>query len=190
MFTHSLPSPLPVYYRRDQTGDDPWDRRNGWQHWSNSAFDITLLDEDGDEITVRLCMQDNRSVTALHKDRELTLHLDRLNLPVIVEGGSATIFRHGQTYVFQKQDPLESVGDQDQHSDTILSPMSGTVTVLDAEAGAKVAKGDRLLVLEAMKMEHALTSPRDGVIMQISARVGEQVDTGVTLIALEPEENN
>ena len=173
----------------DQTGDDPWDRRNGWQHWSKSTFDIALLDEDGDEITVRLRMQDSRTVTALHKDQELTLHLDRLNLPVIVEGDSATIFRHGQAYLFQKQDPLESVGDQDRHTDTILSPMSGTVTVLDAEEGAKVAKGDRLLVLEAMKMEHALTSPRDGVIMQVSARVGEQVDTGITLIALEPEEN-
>ena len=54
--------------------------------------------------------------------------------------------------------------------------------------GQSVAAGDRLAILEAMKMEHTLTAWRDGVIAEVLAEAGQQVDEGAALIAFEDEE--
>jgi 3-methylcrotonyl-CoA carboxylase alpha subunit len=53
------------------------------------------------------------------------------------------------------------------------------------QAGAKVAKGDSLLILEAMKMEHTIAAPKDGVVKEIHYAAGEQVPEGAELITLE-----
>ena len=49
-----------------------------------------------------------------------------------------------------------------------------------------MAKGEVLVVLEAMKMEHALTAPRDGVVAEVLVAAGAQVTDGALLLALEP----
>jgi 3-methylcrotonyl-CoA carboxylase alpha subunit len=59
---------------------------------------------------------------------------------------------------------------------------------VEAAAGDRVTKGQRLLTLEAMKMEHGLTAPFDGVVAEISAEVGAQVGEGTILARVEPEE--
>ncbi len=52
------------------------------------------------------------------------------------------------------------------------------------EAGAEVAKGDTLAVLEAMKMEHRLLAARDGVVAKVLVRAGDQVEAGAALVRL------
>ena len=66
--------------------------------------------------------------------------------------------------------------------------MPGKVTAVEVAAGDEVAKGQRLLTLEAMKMEHALTAPFDGSIAELNARPGDQVSEGQLLVKLEPAE--
>jgi 3-methylcrotonyl-CoA carboxylase alpha subunit len=66
--------------------------------------------------------------------------------------------------------------------------MPGLVKGLAARPGARVARGDVLVVLEAMKMEHALTAPRDGVIAEVAVAEGAQVTDGTLILALEPED--
>lgn len=66
--------------------------------------------------------------------------------------------------------------------------MPGLVKALDAQPGQAVTKGDRLAVLEAMKMEHSLLAPRDGVVAEVLAEAGTQVEAGAALIRLEDEE--
>ena len=58
----------------------------------------------------------------------------------------------------------------------------------DWAAGQRVARGDVLVVLEAMKMEHALLAPRDGVIAEVMVAAGAQVTDGMVLLHLEPED--
>jgi 3-methylcrotonyl-CoA carboxylase alpha subunit len=53
------------------------------------------------------------------------------------------------------------------------------------QAGAQVAKGQPLLILEAMKMEHTITAPADGTVQAIHYAAGEQVLEGAELIKLE-----
>ena len=61
----------------------------------------------------------------------------------------------------------------------IIAPMPGKVTAVEVSQGEKVAKGQRLLTLEAMKMEHGLTAPFDGVVAELSAQAGAQVQVEV-----------
>ena len=68
----------------------------------------------------------------------------------------------------------------------ILSPMPGKIVSVAVEAGQSVVKGQTLLTLEAMKMEHALAAPFDGVVSELSATAGGQVSEGVVLARLEP----
>ncbi len=69
-----------------------------------------------------------------------------------------------------------------------LSPMPGLVKSVHVTAGQAVSAGDRLAVLEAMKMEHALTAARDGVVAEVLARPGDQVEAGAPLIRLQDDE--
>jgi 3-methylcrotonyl-CoA carboxylase alpha subunit len=62
--------------------------------------------------------------------------------------------------------------------------MPGKVIKVMASAGAKVSKGEPLLILEAMKMEHTITAPADGVVKEIHYAAGEQVLEGAELITL------
>ena len=65
--------------------------------------------------------------------------------------------------------------------------MPGLVKAVFVEAGQRVAAGDRLAVLEAMKMEHTLSAGRDGVVAEVLAGAGDQVEAGAALIVLEEE---
>ena len=99
-------------------------------------------------------------------------------------GKSITLFASART--LEIRDPLDAVGASASTEDDIRAPMPGLVTAVAVAAGAEVAEGDRLLVLEAMKMEHVLRAPRDGVIAEVTAAAGDQVAGGGLLIALEP----
>ena len=63
--------------------------------------------------------------------------------------------------------------------------MSGKVIQVLVEKEARVRKGQALLILEAMKMEHTIAAPADGVVKEIRFAAGEQVLEGAELIALE-----
>jgi 3-methylcrotonyl-CoA carboxylase alpha subunit len=65
--------------------------------------------------------------------------------------------------------------------------MPGKVTAVYVLAGERVSEGQRLAVLEAMKMEHALVAPRDGVVADVLAQAGDQIEAGAALVRLEKD---
>jgi acetyl/propionyl-CoA carboxylase alpha subunit len=65
------------------------------------------------------------------------------------------------------------------------APMPGKVIAVKVAAGDTVARGDELLVVEAMKMENAVRAPREGRVKSVTARVGDMVAPGVVLVELE-----
>jgi biotin carboxyl carrier protein len=67
----------------------------------------------------------------------------------------------------------------------IKAPMPGLILDVSVKPGDVVNEGDYLLVLEAMKMENALTAPRDGVVKAVSIKKGDTVDKGELLIEME-----
>ncbi|MGN6819652.1 MAG: acetyl/propionyl/methylcrotonyl-CoA carboxylase subunit alpha [Sphingomonas sp.] len=70
----------------------------------------------------------------------------------------------------------------------ILAPMPGRVIAVDVAAGDAVTKGQKLLTLEAMKMEHGLTAPFDGVVAELNASAGAQVQVDALLVKIEKAE--
>ncbi len=68
----------------------------------------------------------------------------------------------------------------------ILAPMPGRVIAVDVLEGDPVVKGQRLLTLEAMKMEHALTAPFDGTVAELAVDVHAQVQVDALLVRIDP----
>ena len=77
-------------------------------------------------------------------------------------------------------DPADAVA-----SGSLLAPMPGTVVRVSVEAGATVAAGDAVLVLEAMKMQHTVTAPHAGTVAEINVEPGAQVASGEVLAVVE-----
>jgi 3-methylcrotonyl-CoA carboxylase alpha subunit len=103
----------------------------------------------------------------------------------MMQGSRVDVFVDGSHSVLFLHDPLE----QGIQGDTALgagltAPMPGKIIAVNVRAGQRVKKGDALLVLEAMKMEHVVIAPAEGIIEEVYFGVGEQVSEGVTLIAL------
>ena len=65
--------------------------------------------------------------------------------------------------------------------------MPGKVLQVRVAAGDRVARGDTLVILEAMKMEHAVTAPHDGTVAEVRAEPGQQVEAGAILVVLDEE---
>jgi propionyl-CoA carboxylase alpha chain len=65
--------------------------------------------------------------------------------------------------------------------------MPGKVIELRVEVGQRVAAGEVLIVLEAMKMEHPMRAPEDGVVAELRVAAGEQVENGALLLVVETD---
>ncbi|MDO5646437.1 acetyl/propionyl/methylcrotonyl-CoA carboxylase subunit alpha [Paracoccus sp. (in: a-proteobacteria)] len=91
----------------------------------------------------------------------------------------------GRTVHLAPLDPLDRQGADDGGDGLTRSPMPGLVKSVHVTAGQQVQAGDRLAVLEAMKMEHSLTAARAGTVAEVLAAAGDQVEAGAPLIRLD-----
>jgi propionyl-CoA carboxylase alpha chain len=73
---------------------------------------------------------------------------------------------------------------------SLVAPMPGAVVAVDVAEGDQVMAGQRLLVLEAMKMQHPVVAPAAGVVRSLGVEVGAQVDAGAVLALIEPTEES
>jgi 3-methylcrotonyl-CoA carboxylase alpha subunit len=105
-------------------------------------------------------------------------------LPVVKAGGQIHVFDAGQCFSFAPHDPLARGAVTGAAGNATVSPMPGLVKAVFVGPGQAVQAGDRLAVLEAMKMEHTLTAARDGVVAEVLVDAGAQVEAGAVLILL------
>ena len=100
--------------------------------------------------------------------------------------GGVYAFAGGRQAYVELIDPLErSAGGPDEGDGGVRAPMNGRVVALFVEEGAAVEAGQRLAVVEAMKMEHALVAPFAGVVRDLVATVGDQVEMGERIMRVE-----
>tara|TARA_B100000686_G_C16360754_1_gene747596 strand:+ start:98 stop:592 length:495 start_codon:yes stop_codon:yes gene_type:complete len=99
------------------------------------------------------------------------------------------VFSDGINYLVSRMDKTVRDKQSDEESDTVvLSPITGKLLDLKASNGSKVEKGDVVIVLEAMKMEHRLKAPLDGIVSNLtSIEEGGQVREGELLFEVECE---
>jgi 3-methylcrotonyl-CoA carboxylase alpha subunit len=108
----------------------------------------------------------------------------------VAHRNSVYVLRHGrQTKVTLRDATLDEAGDQDK-SGLVRAPMHGKVLSLLVAPGARVARGQRVAVIEAMKMEHTLVAPIDGTVAEIAVAQDAQVAEGgkVMVIVATPNE--
>ena len=111
-------------------------------------------------------------------------HLKDQHLPPLYQNGSEiTVFVNGGL-LFEILDPLNRTSDALDQAVQINAPMPGLVRNILVKSGQHVTQGARLLVLEAMKMEHVLVAPRDCLIKDVLVQSGAQVAADDALIAL------
>ena len=108
----------------------------------------------------------------------------------VVEAGEAIIAWHGgrQTKVVL----AEAIAVDLEHLDSggvVSAPMHGKVLSIDVKKGERVEKGQRLGVIEAMKMEHVLTSPVEGIVSEVAVNAGDQVAERVKLLVVTADDN-
>jgi len=97
------------------------------------------------------------------------------------------VSRAGDTFVFRDA-RTEGAAGAAAGDGAIVSPMPGKIIALEIAAGDTVTKGQKLLTLEAMKMEHSLTAPFDGTVAELNAAAGAQVSEGALLVRIEKGE--
>ena len=100
------------------------------------------------------------------------------------EGGQVVVFADGQAFGFATA--ARGIVGHGAHDGDILAPMPGKVTSVEVLQGEKVVKGQRLLTIEAMKMEHGLAAPFDGTVAELAATAGAQVQVDALLARIEP----
>jgi 3-methylcrotonyl-CoA carboxylase alpha subunit len=103
-----------------------------------------------------------------------------------VAGERVLVFSAGQAFAFTLPGAA-GAGGGGEGEGTLVSPMPGRIISVDVRQGDKVAKGQKLVTLEAMKMEHSLVAPFDGVVAELAAKEGTQVSEGALLARVEKE---
>jgi acetyl/propionyl-CoA carboxylase alpha subunit len=105
---------------------------------------------------------------------------------LITEDDEIVVFEAGEAFAFATRPPRADAPEGAGSDGQVRAPMPGRVTALAVKPGQTVEKGQALLTLEAMKMEHALTAPFAGKVKTLAARLGDQVVEGAVLAVLEP----
>jgi 3-methylcrotonyl-CoA carboxylase alpha subunit len=108
-------------------------------------------------------------------------------LPTRDFGDAIVVFAGGNSYAFTDPKLTTQVAGPGS-TGRIISPMPGRIVAVLVKAGDRVAKGQPVVILEAMKMEHTLTAPFQGTVTAISATEGNQVSEGVVLARIDFEE--
>jgi 3-methylcrotonyl-CoA carboxylase alpha subunit len=159
---------------------DPWDALAGFAHFQPLPR-RARVEHGGETVTAEIVQTSPSIVSVQMADgREVNLSLD--NPPRLATWpGHITVFEGGHAHDFVAADPLLRVAAGGAAASSMRAPMPGVVKLVRVAVGESVRKGQALLVLEAMKMEHAILAGRDGVIAEI-AREGSQVAEGTALV--------
>ncbi|MDI9246376.1 acetyl/propionyl/methylcrotonyl-CoA carboxylase subunit alpha [Marinobacter sp. CHS3-4] len=180
---------------------DPWSPFATLRQWRlNGEFAEPLLLKTGEtvhELKVQVHKdglrihngdrQDHLQATLTDDRLDVTLNGHRQSLYGHLNGDELTLFRHGRTFrctVFKERFGLEDAG----HEGSLEAPMNGAVIAVQAKKGDTVTAGQTLVIMEAMKMEHAIKAPANGVVTDVFYSEGDQVAEGAELIAIDVTE--
>lgn len=107
---------------------------------------------------------------------------------VVADHDAVHIHALGRSWRLEVVDPVERRRAAAAQADLAAAPMPGTVVAVAVSPGDAVIEGQRLVVIESMKMQSEIVAWRDGTVEQVFLAVGETFDRGAGLVALAPEE--
>ncbi len=146
----------------------PWRDSRGFRMNGPGRAELCLIDDHGEVHVVDLTKKPKRKFKDWGKN------------PLVMKYG-------GDYRAFRLYEPRGGGGGAGAGSGAILSPMPGKIIAVAVAAGDKVVKGQKLLTLEAMKMEHSLVAPFDGTVAELNAAEGDQVQVEALLVKVEAD---
>ncbi len=188
---------------------------SGWRLWGEASHKITLniddekttktiilngnqslsVFEEGETLRLEEVERSNNQITAtlIQESENTSIESKQISADVVSYQGadftnSISVLYEGVTWVLNHPDPLSQAGSEEGAADTLKSPMTGVISQIKVAAGDAVKEGDRLGVIEAMKMEHSLIAPRDCVIAEWLCTEGSSVESGAVLVRFEESE--
>ena len=183
-------------------GASPWDalshwRLNGgytqtlnWRDVEKEAAFTAVFSRDGD---TRTLTHDGRTepfkwwTGAGQHEYGATIGDAHVTGRVFIDGDTFHVFCRGDALAFEWQNLLAHAADAEHGEGRLTAPMPGKVIAVLVEQGAVVEKGQPLIVMEAMKMEHTIGSPTAGKVAEVLYAVGDQVTDGAQLLVLDVE---
>jgi len=156
----------------------PWDSRDGFQLAGERRISLPLL-ADGERVTAMVTQAGSLSVSV-----DGVAPADG---HVVETGDTVYVLRGGRQTIVRLQDYSAALPDADGDG-AVRAPMHGKVLAILVDCAATVRKGQRLAIIEAMKMEHALTAPHDGRVAKIAVETGAQVSEGALVMHVKKED--
>ncbi|WP_425409634.1 acetyl/propionyl/methylcrotonyl-CoA carboxylase subunit alpha [Hyphococcus sp.] len=198
---------------RKDCGADPWESLTGFRlnrpqkavYWLTMNGEAALATLNRTLTGVDVTIEPDAAAAARREGRELQAPIvfsftppasinDGLRLSVDGETFVANTAPHnGKTRIWigadhwdvEYPDPFSGLSSHHSSEGSLTAPMPGVITVLSAKPGDAVEAGKPLLVMEAMKMEHAIKAPFDGVVKAYKFSAGDQVKDGDLLVEFE-----
>ncbi|MBC3870826.1 acetyl/propionyl/methylcrotonyl-CoA carboxylase subunit alpha [Undibacterium oligocarboniphilum] len=179
-------------------GSDPWQSSHGWrmnslmqralqfaeehhQHKVQVTYlaDGWTLRTDAGAVGIRLA-----SVSGSGGNDLVLKIADRtVSGTVVRDGEHFHVFSQGMHTDLHYSDALAHAGETEAEGGRLTAPMPGKIVAVLVTKAQEVKKGDALLIMEAMKMEHTISAPHDGVIDDVLYAIGDQVTEGAQLLA-------
>ena len=184
--------------------DDPWDQKNGFRlldighdevRWKDGEREVAVIVRRPRDGRLRLELPGGPVEASVQRADEgrmaIRLGSETFTAAVVKrqanDGIDYTLFADGGSHRLHLVDPLDVTQYEAVAADesAVRAPLPGKIIDLRVKAGDTVSRGQPLLVLEAMKMEHTLSAPADGTVKSVRYGVGEQVPEGAELVEFE-----
>ncbi|MEC5079355.1 acetyl/propionyl/methylcrotonyl-CoA carboxylase subunit alpha [Xanthomonas oryzae pv. oryzicola] len=171
----------------------PWQQNDGWRIGAR-AVQRVILEANGErrQLDVRpdadgwqVTNADQTHTLRYHRhDTGLRVEMDgrQWRVQVLRDGSLLTLIDAAQRATFHYHDALMEADQPAQDAGGLTAPMPGRIVSLAATVGQPVTRGQALVVLEAMKMEHTLHAPSDGTVQAYLVAEGDLVADGAALV--------
>jgi 3-methylcrotonyl-CoA carboxylase alpha subunit len=178
---------------------DPFSRRDGWRSHGVTVrrFEFDFAGEhakarlsylhDGALVLTVGNVSGALSFSATPQGIDIHFAGQRFTAAVYASGETDHVFAGAGAAQIVSLDLLAHAGEGAADVGRLTAPMPGKVVSFSVKAGDKVAKGQALAVMEAMKMEHTIAAPADGTVAELMYAAGDQVAEGAELLKLSVE---
>jgi len=175
----------------------PWHGVDGWR-LAGARTEVLHLRSRGGDHAIGVTPQQDGYLLGMHDQilsasarlddtGDLIAHLAGriVRATTVGHGARITVMLAGSTHEFTLTNMLVREGDAGAATGGLVSPMPGRIVDVRVRAGDSVRRGDTLVIIEAMKMEHAVIAPVEGKVTALHFHAGDMVNEGVELLVLE-----
>ena len=154
-----------------------------WIGYRQGRYSIGNFARDAKRLTVGVAGRTSRVLVLARSEEELRLEIDghAESRAVAQAGDQAWISGRGGKSHAVEAEPRFPDRSHSHQVGAAVAPMPGKIVLVAVKVGDRVRRGDTLVVLEAMKMEHPVRAPEDGVVAALPVRAGQQVEAEAVL---------